>query len=345
MVMAEIWGAAIAVVGAAGSAAMQADAAKDASRASQRGADSATAEQRRQYDTTRADTAPYRAIGTQAINALGSIYGYAPAAQPMSFDAWSAANPSAFVLPKKPKKGFLEKHLGHALDPTAAFKDAGIIGKKGGGATGYDQARSRYQDYLSDFNAVPQFGSSPKSNPRTNGGAGNAFAPTPQGGIEGRVAAGGGVTIDNDTGQVINDTAIGPAMPAGPDYSNFFASPDYTFRRGEGTRGIERSAAASGLTGSGNALAALADYNSNLAAGEFGNYFNRQAALAGIGQTAVNTATTAGMNASNNIGATLQNAANARASGIGDSADAWGNALGTISGIAYDRWGRPKKGN
>lgn len=192
-----------------------------------------------------------------------------------------------------------------------------------------------------------------------------------------RVGPGGsirqGITIDNATGQPVDQvpatfggtirnvvagtaggvpeqypvgaTAAGPPMMAGPDYSNFFASPDYTFRRDEGTRGIERSAAAAGLTGSGNALAALADYNSNLAAGEFGNYFNRQAALAGIGQSAVNTTTTAGMNSANNIGAALQNGANARASGIGDAADAWGNALGTIGGIAYDRWGRPKKGN
>jgi hypothetical protein len=49
------------------------------------------------------------------------------------------------------------------------------------------------------------------------------------------------------------------------------------------------------------------------------------------------------MNAANNSSALLQSAADARASGIADSADAWGNALGTIGGIAYDKWGRPKK--
>lgn len=169
---------------------------------------------------------------------------------------------------------------------------------------------------------------------------GNAFAPTPGGGIDQRAALGTGVQPGAG-----GATALGPPMPSQPgaDYSNFFASPDYQFRREQGTQGIERTASAQGLTGSGNALAALADYNSNLAAGEFSNYFNRQLALAGAGQAATNTATTAGMNASNNIGASLQNAADSRASGIADSANAWGNALGTVGGIIYDRWGRPKK--
>lgn len=128
----------------------------------------------------------------------------------------------------------------------------------------------------------------------------------------------------------------------GANYTDFFASPDYLFRRAEGNRGIERTFAARGMGKSGNALAALADYNSDLAAGEFGNWFNRQATLAGVGQSAVNTSTAAGANSTANIGNALIGGANARASGIADSANAWGNALGTIAGVAYDRWGRPK---
>lgn len=118
-----------------------------------------------------------------------------------------------------------------------------------------------------------------------------------------------------------------PQAATAPDYSAFFKSPDYEFRRSEGLRGVEQSAAARGGAYSGNALKALADYNSNLAAGEFGNYFNRQAVLAGIGQSATNTSATAGQASANNIGNMLMAQGDARASGIMGAANGWSSAL------------------
>ena len=100
------------------------------------------------------------------------------------------------------------------------------------------------------------------------------------------------------------------------DNSNFFASPDYEFRRTEGERGLENSAAARGGAFSGNALRALSDYNSNLASGEYGNWWNRQAGLAGIGQSAVNQVGAAGQASANNIGQLQMAQGDARASGI-----------------------------
>lgn len=360
--MAEIWGAAIAAAGAIGGGLLASQGAKDAAAASGAGSAAAIAEQARQYNTTRADTAPYRAIGTQAINALGSIYGYKPAATPQSFEEWKIANPLPPELIGKDgrvKTGGGGGGLGgtsilQATDPLGLYSGGGQsweraldpIGLFGGGPkkpkgpTPESVLQTAYQQYLQNFNYMPSSGNAlslPSSAPKT-----------PPNGID--ASSGNSIGAGGSIGQVAtvsgqpNDTAIGPPMMAGPDYSNFFASPDYQFRRDQGTRGIERTASARGLTGSGNALAALADYNSNLAASEFGNYFNRQAALAGIGQTAVNTSTGAGINAANNTSAYLQNQADARASGIADSANAWGNALGTIGGIAYDQWGRPKKG-
>lgn len=319
--------------------------AKDAADASAAGSREAIAEQRRQFDTTRTDTAPYRVIGEQALNALGSIYGYTPAARPMSFSEWAAKNPAPAV-----KGGGGRSTVETIVDPANLFG-----GGKPKGPSPEELQRQAYSDYLAGFDYTG------RSGPAGGTSAGNVALPgnLSAGGanVLGRVSSPkpppGGVTIDNETGHVIDSaaqpgyggaTAAGPPSMggAGPDYSNFFASPDYQFRRDEGIRGIERTAAARGLTGSGNVLAALADYNSNLAAGEFGNYFNRQAALAGIGQTAVNTATTAGMNSANNVSGFLADAANARASGIAGQADAWNNAFGTIAGIAYDRWGRKK---
>lgn len=128
-----------------------------------------------------------------------------------------------------------------------------------------------------------------------------------------------------------------------PDYSSFYASPDYNFRRTEGNRDIGSSFAARGGAASGNALRALDEYNSNLAAGEFGNYFNRQAALAGIGQTGVGQAAAAGGTASGNISRLLSDQGDARASGVAGSYDAWGNALNQLGGVVGDWWQNRKK--
>lgn len=60
-----------------------------------------------------------------------------------------------------------------------------------------------------------------------------------------------------------------------PTQEDFLASPDYEFRRGEGMRGIESSAAAGGGLLSSSTLKALNRFNSNLASGEWGNFTNR----------------------------------------------------------------------
>lgn len=114
------------------------------------------------------------------------------------------------------------------------------------------------------------------------------------------------------------------------DMTNFFASPDYNFRREEGMRGLERTAAARGGAFSGNALRALGERNSNLASGEFGDWWNRQAGLAGIGQSATNATAMAGQNKANNVSNNMIGAGDARASGIAGQANAWS---GAISGL------------
>lgn len=118
------------------------------------------------------------------------------------------------------------------------------------------------------------------------------------------------------------------------DYSSFTASPDYNFVRTEGQRGLEQSAAARGGAFSGNALRALSDYNQGLASEQYGNYYNRLAGQAGIGQAGVAGTASAGQNAANNISANYIGSADARASGIIGSANAWSNALGQIGNYA-----------
>jgi hypothetical protein len=152
--------------------------------------------------------------------------------------------------------------------------------------------------------------------------------------------AGGGLTSDG----VPNSAPFGTGAPgaagtnplAASDYSAFFKSPDYQFRKDQGMQGIQNSFAASGGAKSGNALKALADFNSNLAAGEFGNYFNRQAAIAGIGQTATGQSGNAGIATGQIVGNALQNSADARASGVAGQYNALGQGLSGLSqGLGY----------
>ncbi|GAY19707.1 hypothetical protein [Sphingobium fuliginis] len=53
----------------------QSKAAQQAAQASQEATDATIAEQRRQYDTTRADYAPYRETGYKALDTLAGLYG------------------------------------------------------------------------------------------------------------------------------------------------------------------------------------------------------------------------------------------------------------------------------
>lgn len=118
--------------------------------------------------------------------------------------------------------------------------------------------------------------------------------------------------------------------------ANFQASPDYGFVRSEGQRDLGNSFAARGGAFSGNALRALDQYNTNLASGEFGNWWNRQAGLAGVGQTAGNALGQLGANAATNIGNGIQNAGNARASGVQNSAAILsGGAQNILSNYLY----------
>lgn len=112
------------------------------------------------------------------------------------------------------------------------------------------------------------------------------------------------------------------------DFSGFFTSPGFEFRRDEGLRGIENRFSAQGGAQSGNALRRLAEFNQNLASGEFGSFFNRNLALAGLGGTGQTVQ--AGTNVSRDIANTLERQGDVRASGILGVNDAIQGGLGNL---------------
>ncbi len=98
------------------------------------------------------------------------------------------------------------------------------------------------------------------------------------------------------------------------DYSGFEASPGYQFRLDEGTKAMNRSAAAQGLLNSGPQMKALTRYGQDYASNEFNNYTNRLSALAGLGQTATQATGNAGQSAANNQSNFILDAGRARGS-------------------------------
>jgi hypothetical protein len=139
--------------------------------------------------------------------------------------------------------------------------------------------------------------------------------------------------------------------------------PGYQFRLAEGTKALERSAAAKGGLLTGGTAKAIEKYGQDYASNEYSNVYNRAlqnyqtnynvyanertnaynelAALAGVGQTSANTLASTGTSTANSVANTLTSsasnqasaltdAATARASGYVGGANAWSNSLSGI---------------
>jgi len=124
-----------------------------------------------------------------------------------------------------------------------------------------------------------------------------------------------------------------------PDYSGFYNSPGYDFRKKEGERSITASRAASGQLGSGDTLKALTRYGQDYASNEFNTQLGQLMSVAGIGQSATNSGNQLASNYGAQTAQTNQNRTNALASSYSTGATAWGNALNTVGGYALNRWG------
>ncbi len=157
----------------------------------------------------------------------------------------------------------------------------------------------------------------------------------------------------NDTADLDRQIAelegqISTAMEAGqgsPDYSAFYKSPGYDFRFQEGANAIDKSAAARGKLMSGGIARELTRYGQGFASGEFNNYANRLASMAGIGQTAAAATGQLGSAAAGQYGAqsrglsqTIMSGGQAQASGIVGANNAWAQGLQGAAG-AVQRYG------
>jgi hypothetical protein len=131
-----------------------------------------------------------------------------------------------------------------------------------------------------------------------------------------------------------------PGNPGGaPDNSGFFQSPDYQFNLDQGQQAIDRSLAARGKSLSGAGVKEGVRYASGMASQEFGNFYNRLANLAGIGQSSTGSTAAAGANAANNIGQNHLFAGQSRANGYMQAGQAINNGVqGGISNYMLSQY-------
>lgn len=128
---------------------------------------------------------------------------------------------------------------------------------------------------------------------------------------------------------------------------DMYADPGYGFRFSEGQKALDRSAAARGGLISGGALKAATRFGQEMGSQEYQNaynraftgygadvarenqLYNRQAALAGIGQTATNLTNQAGASNAANVGNLMTSGAAASAAGRVGEANALTSGIGT----------------
>lgn len=370
------WAAVIAGGAAVIGGVVSSQGAKKAAGTAAAGADAASAEAARQFDTIRGDNLGRINIGNQAVNALGSIYGYSPTVgSPYQAGGGPTAGATPFQAPNIAPSGFGNTGPSALLNPNTLTSKLGdaryvldpagkLFGNLFGG--GHGDEKRNLKAFAAESGAVqlqngqimlPDGSTFSQDQLQNVAGTWYGAVHAPDGNqqdwqnrynsllgglqktqLPNAGNAGGGLTSDG----VPNSAPFSAGAPAGtnalaaPDYSAFFKSPDYQFRKDQGMQGIQNSFAASGGAKSGNALKALAEFNSNLAAGEFGNYFNRQASLAGIGQTASGQSGQAGIATGQIVGNALQNSADARASGVAGQYNAIGQGLSGLSqGLGY----------
>ncbi|WP_312321250.1 hypothetical protein [Stenotrophomonas sp.] len=147
---------------------------------------------------------------------------------------------------------------------------------------------------------------------------------------------GGGTSLQFSTGGGAGGGGgVGTYNPGSQlaDFSMFYKTPDYLVARDEGIAGLDRGAASRGGLYSGGADADRMTFASNLGSKAFGNFQNNLFRLAGFGSSANSELSSLGQNTAGQIGNSLTNAGNARASAYLQQGQAQANTLNNLAGF------------
>jgi len=335
-------------------AAISSGGAKDAAETSAAGSDREIEFNRESRDLARADQAPYREAGYTALDALMSLTGL----------GGPQGGPKA-AAPSRPRRGgepvFYPNGAG-GPDMSSRLWDSGYYdrpssinpfdfldagdweGRVNGGAM-YPNTIYNVSE-LSPENVYSGGAVTRNPNPVTIDGETGYVEPNIQGRQEGGMI-GGAYDPRIRVPPQRRDTAINPGYPTenpgGVEGGyNFMTDPGYGFRRDEGARVVERSAAARGGLLSGGTAKALTRYGQGFASNEFGNVYNRIANIAGLGQVGATQSGNAALYGGARMGNAASEGANATAYGEINAGNAWANAGNQIAQMPWDRiFGEP----
>lgn len=300
---------AIAAVGAIGGSLISSNAAGQAADTSVAASRAAVDETRREYDIGQGNLRPWLQTGSSALGKLAKLYGLDSYTLPPPTGAGAALTP--------------------AQQQAQSSSDAQTIGQIRNGLVQWGNKYPGAADSiislidsgapLSSVNSALQSARATTTNPVNTAfldpiiSMGQTAATAPSGTY---VPAGGGA---GGTGA--------------PDMSDFFTSPDYTYRLDQAMKTLEARAATGVFGGldSGALRKAELQRSGDLASGEFNNYVNRLSAISGVGQTAGNESSTLGANASGTIARTLQNAGDTQASAYLNQGKTYADTLGQFA--------------
>jgi len=281
----------------------QADAVENANRM-------AVEENRRQYDQTRSDYAPYRDAGGEAVNYLSAMlmgpYGIKGRGDAAGTD----------IASLQAQRNALQAQMGAGGGQEG---DGQWVFEQGGGETGMP-AGYRWVTNNGPSNMFVQT-DKPIGDPSSLGTPG---AP-----------GGGGSNLQAQIAELDRQIAEaqGKAGQAGR-YADVDAntsleqySPGYRFRLDEGNKALDRRQAAGSSRLGGRAVKEATRYNQDYASNEWGNYLNSIFNLAGYGSSATGGTAQAGAQAAGNISNAQMNTGNSLANIYGQQGANMNNAL------------------
>src|SRR4030095_749567 len=297
------WSAAASIGGALISGSMASDAAGDAADAQSQACAKSIAEQRRQYDLTRADNAPFRNTGVAANSKLATLLGIGGAGAPGTSNIGSA---SLVDLSSGKPSYNSELYNSNANYRKAWDNVLAIHATQPYGAGGYQStSQPEWIEYqlrnqvagMPDTAASDDYGSLLKKFSAEDLQA----DPVYQSGLQ--------FGLDQGTG-AINSRAL-----AGGNYDS-----------GATLKALTRYANDYGSTKANESYNRYNTTNDSI--------YNKLAGVSGAGQQATQQVSAAGQNMANNISGILGSEGANRAAGIVGGANAWGDAIGGIGSNA-----------
>jgi len=294
-------------------------------------AQAAIDEQKRQFNVSRKDLAPWRRTGGQAMDELGYLLGLGGSSATRS--AQSAVDAA-------------QRRYDNLVSQRGGGGGAGGGGGGGGGfwaiPTGGNMGGRGSEGDGGSYRVVSRGDAQhiPGARRLSGGGAGAGASAADIAAARRELNAARKALTDAEATPFDMGGRYGSLMQDF-GHEDFYADPGYQFRLSEGSKGVYRPGSALGNYLSGAQAKALTRYNQGFASNEYSNAYNRDAAnkarkfgflsgAAGMGQSSAHQVANLGAQSASNIGNLQTQIGNVRAAGTVGASNAWQGALGDI---------------